>query len=198
MNLKFAAVASIALVSGIASADLLINGSFESPDTKGGWGAYPNDKVGGWFAEQNTMEVGAASVYGVTGATGHQVLEMDSAGNSKISQNVNTTAGLYTLTFDAALRNHVAANSGTFDVLWNNVLVASISPTMTSMKSFSFTLQGTGGMDKLSFLGTGKSDSLGGVVDNVQLKTAAPVPEPASMAVLGLGALGFLRKRKQK
>ncbi len=53
-------------------------------------------------------------------------------------------------------------------------------------------------MDKLSFLGTGKSDSLGGVVDNVQLKTAAPVPEPASMAILGLGALGFLRKRKQK
>ncbi len=109
MNLKFAAVASIALVSGIASADLLINGSFESPDVKGGWGAFPNDKVGGWFAEQGTMEVGAASVYGVTGQTGNQVLELDSAGNAKISQNVNTTAGLYTLTFDAALRNHVAA-----------------------------------------------------------------------------------------
>jgi len=69
---------------------------------------------------------------------------------------------------------------------------------MTSMKSFTFNLQGTGGMDKLSFLGTGKSDSLGGIVDNVKLKTTAPVPEPASMAVLGLGVLGFLRKRKQK
>jgi hypothetical protein len=198
MIYKFAAVASVVLLSGVASADLLINGSFESPDTKGGWGAYPNDKVGGWFAEQNTMEVGAASVYGVTGQTGHQVLELDSAGNSKISQNVNTTTGFYTLTLDAAIRKNVAASSGTFDILWNNVLVASISPTMTSMKSFTFNVKGTGGMDKLSLLGTGKSDSLGAIVDNVQLKTTAPVPEPASMAVLGLGVLGFLRKRKQK
>jgi hypothetical protein len=66
------------------------------------------------------------------------------------------------------------------------------------MASFSYTVQGTGKMAKLSLLGTGKSDSYGALVDNVQLNpSAAPVPEPASLAVIGVGIAGFLRRRRK-
>ena len=198
MNLKLGLVFTALVMAAISSANLIVNGSFETPNTGTGWGIYANDKVGGWFAEQNSMEVGAATVYGVTGQTGKQVLEMDATGNAKVSQNVNTLKTSYTITLDAAMRKNIAASSCTLSILWNDVVIANIAPTSTAMASFSYTVQGTGKMDKLSLLGTGKSDSYGGLVDNVQLNpSAAPVPEPASFAVIGVGIAGFLRRRRK-
>ena len=78
MYSKFILASAMALLAGYASANIVVNGSFETPDVNGNWGQFPNDQVGGWFAEQDSMEVGAGSVYGVTGYTGSQVLELDS------------------------------------------------------------------------------------------------------------------------
>jgi len=200
---KIALIASMILAASFASAgltsNLVVNGSFESPNTGTSWGLFDNDKVGGWFAEQNKMEVGAASVYGVTGQTGKQVMEMDSTANAKVSQNVNTLKTSYTFSFDAALRNGTNGTTSQFAVLWNNVVIGTIVPTATKMASYKFTVIGTGKMDKLSFLGTGKSDSYGALVDNVQLVAAnnAPVPEPGTCAVVGLGLAAFAKRRRK-
>jgi PEP-CTERM motif len=195
---KFFLASSLTLVAGIASANFVVNSSFETPDTNGGWGQFPTDQVGGWFAEQDSMEVGAGSIYGVSGYTGNQVLELDSDGNAKISQNFSTLPTSYTITVDAALRSGTDASTASLDILWNDVVVGSILPTSNVLTTYSFTVTGTGTMDKLSLLGTGTSDSYGAVVDNVNLNlNAAPVPEPASMAVIGIGIAGLLRRRRK-
>lgn len=51
--------------------------------------------------------------------------------------------------------------------------------------------------DKVRFLATGPANdgTLFGVVDNV---TMTPVPEPASMLALGLGATALIRRRRRK
>ena len=188
----------MALLAGYASANIVVNGSFETPDVNGNWGQFPNDQVGGWFAEQDSMEVGAGSVYGVTGYTGSQVLELDSDFNAKISQNVNTSLSSYTLTVDAALRAGTDASTASLDVLWNNIVIGSIAPTSNVLTTYTFIVTGTGSIDKLSLLGTETSDRYGAIVDNITLNSAAaPVPEPASLAVIGVGIAGFLRRRRK-
>jgi hypothetical protein len=198
MYSKIILASAMALLAGYASANIVVNGSFETPDVNGNWGQFPNDQVGGWFAEQDSMEVGAGSVYGVTGYTGSQVLELDSDFNAKISQNVNTSLSSYTLTVDAALRAGTDASTASLDVLWNNIVIGSIAPTSNVLTTYTFIVTGTGSIDKLSLLGTETSDRYGAIVDNITLNSAAaPVPEPASLAVIGVGIAGFLRRRRK-
>ena len=196
MYSKIIIASAMALLAGAASANIVVNGSFETPDVNGNWGQFPNDQVGGWFAEQDSMEVGAGSVYGVTGYTGNQVLELDSDTNAKISQNVNTSLSSYTITVDAGLRLGTDASTASLDVLWNDVVIGSIAPTSTALATYSFTVAGTGTVGKLSLLGTGTSDKVGAIVDNITM-SSAPVPEPASLAVIGVGIAGFIRRRRK-
>jgi hypothetical protein len=198
MYSKIILTSAMALLAGYASANIVVNGSFETPDVNGNWGQFPNDQVGGWFAEQDSMEVGAGSVYGVIGYTGSQVLELDSDNNAKISQNVNTSLSSYTITVDAGLRTGTDSSTASLDVLWNNIVIGSIAPTSNVLTTYTFIVTGTGSIDKLSLLGTGTSDRYGAIVDNITLNSAAaPVPEPASLAVIGVGIAGFLRRRRK-
>lgn len=49
----------------------------------------------------------------------------------------------------------------------------------------------------LLFSATGKEDTLGGFIDNVSL-TAAPVPEPATLLLFGVGLAGFAGTMRRK
>lgn len=53
------------------------------------------------------------------------------------------------------------------------------------------------GENKLTFQGSGTSDSYGALIDDVQVNASA-VPEPASLAALAIGAFGILRQRQAK
>jgi hypothetical protein len=97
------------------------------------------------------------------------------------------------ITFDVAARSGVALSSTGVDVLWNDVVVGSYNPASTAFTSFSILVTGTGN-DKLSFLGTGTSDSLGSLLDNVEVQA---VPEPMSMVVIAGGAAALLRRRRK-
>jgi hypothetical protein len=194
MNKSVFSVCLVASMASFSSAAIVTNGSFENPNYNGGWGLSQTDGIsGGWYAETGKLEIGAGSVYGVTGQDGRQVLELDAQSNAKVSQNLTTAATHYTVTFSAALRKSVAVNSQGGDILWNNVKIGSFLPASTAMQSYSFTVLGTGN-DKLSFLGTGISDSCGTLIDNVSVEA---VPEPTSMAALAVGAFALLRRRRQ-
>ncbi len=160
--------------SGIAQAaqNLIINGSFENPDT-GSWTQVSS--IEGWTASSGLIEVGdnAVSAYGVTASDGRQFAEID-AGSSTDSfyQDVLTDAGQsYTLSLDVAARSGVASN--TVEVYWNGVLVDAIDPSSTAFESHSFTVEGTGGMDRLEFREpAGENNNVGGLIDNVSLVAA--------------------------
>lgn len=192
---KALAVSLLAVSAVFASAASIVNGSFEAVNYGGGYALLNNDTVaGGWFAEQNFIEIGNAGLYGVSGFSGSQVLELDATGNSKVSQWVSTSAGsTYTVSFDAGRRAGVAASSQGFKVLWNNVTVGTFKPSTSVLGGYALDLVATGN-DKLSFVGIGTSDSLGSIIDNVAI---APVPEPMSMFVLASGAVALLRRRRK-
>jgi len=114
-------------------------------------------------------------------------MEMDSTGNAMVQQVVGASGAL-NLSFLYAQRAGVSTSSGSFEVFWNTVLVASFAPTSTAMTLYSTTVFGNGGNNALAFVGTGAPDSLGAILDNVKLQ----VPDGGLTAMLlGMGVLGL-------
>ncbi len=182
-----------------SEANLITNGGFETTPAElpgSGWTIYSN--IDGWSSGAGPgIEIGLGGIYGVMGFEGSNVLELDSTANATVSQGVLVpTDGTYQLSFLAALRSSVAQDSGTFDVLWNNVLLASFSPTTAAMTLYKISVIASGGANTLSFVGTGTSDSYGAIVDNVQM--LASVPDGGlTVALLGLtlAGVGLVRRR---
>ncbi len=182
-----------------ASANLIVNGSFENPNLGSGWSTYAS--IPGWTSVgAYQIEIGLGGVYGVTGYDGRQVMELDSYGNVLVDQILAIPGGNYTLSFLYADRSGTAPASATFDVYWNNVLVSSFSPTSTVMSLFSTTVAALPS-NTLEFRGTGTQDSYGAIIDNVQLNA---VPEPTTMIAgallllpFGVSTLRMLRKKTQ-
>ena len=156
------------------STNLVCNGSFESGTT-------------GWTGSGDEVEVNTATSYGVTGATGAKVAELDanSCGTTGFYQVIQTTAKqTYELSVDIAARAGTALATSTVEVYWAGSKIATIDPTSTAMKTYSFTVTGTGGADKLEFRGqAGDDDGKGGIIDNVKLVTCTTVTETAPIIV---------------
>jgi hypothetical protein len=141
--------------------DLIVNGSFESGAT-------------GWKGKGDIVEVGKASSYGVTGATGSNVLELDAnicGSGTGVYQDVATQVNrTYDLYLDVAARGSTKLSTNTVEVYWQGQKIATIDPQNTTLTTYKFTVVGSGGLDRLQFLEqTGDDDSLGGIIDNVRL-----------------------------
>jgi len=191
------------LLTHHASANLIVNGSFENTPglNQGTWGLFCAGQVPGWDPVGTTpLEIGLGTTYGVTGYVGNNVMELDSTANVTVDQIVGTSGGSYTLSFLFARRNGVSSSSCSFDVYWNGGLQTSITPTSTAMSLFSMTVTGAA-LNTLEFRGTGASDSLGGILDDVQLDAAVPEPTTIIAGALlllpfGASTLRILRKRQ--
>ena len=133
------------------------------------------------------IEIGAGSIYGVTGYDGQQVMEMDSTGNATVDQILAIPGGSFELSFLYAQRAGVNPISGSFEVYWNGSLVGSFDPTSTAMSLYSTTVSALDN-NTLEFRGTGIQDSYGAIIDNVQLNA---VPDGGyTLALLGLALVG--------
>ena len=105
------------------------------------------------------------------------------SGNMDISQAISgLSAGqLMQLQFDHA--NRTTAASGSFDVLWNNQVVATITDSGTTMKTETFTVTAAAGSNVLRFRGTGSADDVGASLDNVRLFDTRPGLVPGNVDV---------------
>jgi hypothetical protein len=185
----------------IAQAGPIVNGGFEDPDC----GVAGNCTHGqytlqaailGWTSSVDLIEVGEATLYGITGYEGDQVLELDANNNATVAQIV-AGPGAFMLQFLYADRAD-GAESSTFEVYWNNVLLTALAPANNgggaAMSLFSAPVIALGGPNTLTFVGTGPSNSYGALIDDVQLNA---VPDGGLTALLlGVGVVGlrFVRR----
>ncbi|CAH0294928.1 hypothetical protein SRABI118_04192 [Massilia sp. Bi118] len=188
------------LLAGTAHANLIKNGDFEQ--VQGGVPAHGFVTANAGSTVLTDWTVGPVSIDLVQGAYGAidgiSVDMLGTPGPGFISQSFNAVAGTtYQLDFDL-FRNTVP--SGTVEVTFTDSLSNSYSQQFTSTggtaTAFSMTYLATSnGPLTLSFGSVGGDGYSGAVLDNVSVNA---VPEPATLAIFGIGMFGFGMCRRRK
>jgi hypothetical protein len=190
---KILAAASYAAVLGLAitspaSATLLTNGDFET-------GAF----APGWTFVGSLTSVVSGQFFGINGPeSGTYYVAMGNPGCcGTISQTISDTPG------DALVLTYWLAGDGSnpsyFDVLWNGTTINGSEETNFNssgvFQQFTFDLVGTG-TDTLMF--RERDDPLYLGLDNISLdiRAATAVPEPGTLALLGVGLMGTFAGRR--
>jgi hypothetical protein len=194
-------LASLVFAAGSSHAapiQMVSNGGFETSSVANGSWAITNS-LDGWTTGVNGVEVRnnvAGNAY-----VGSRYVELDTTANSWISQVLATSAGsTYALSFAYAPREGVALSSNGIEVFWNGVSKGTFAANGGSGNAwnvYKMDLGAVSAASELKFVAVGASDSFGGSLDAVSVTA---VPEPATLATmaLGLGMLGFMRRRKAR
>lgn len=183
----------------MASANMVVNGSFEADaQAAGTWGIYPNltGWTGGQFGIELRNNVAGAAYDGVN------FVELDTTHNSLMNQSIGTSLGeMYEVSFAYSGRPGVSAASNGIEVFWNGlsqgVFAVAGAPSGHLWNVYTLNVTGAAGSSSLMFRAVGVDDSYGGSLDAVSVTTAVPEPETYALMLAGLGAIGFVARRRK-
>ncbi|MBS9443676.1 MARTX multifunctional-autoprocessing repeats-in-toxin holotoxin RtxA [Photorhabdus heterorhabditis] len=172
--------------------NLIINGNFEQGNH-------------GWLVTNGMEANHSASVYGLDNVGhGDRVSELDADKNTAIYQDLrNLFAGeVIVLSFDFANRSKAFLTSNGMEVFWNGKSVFSTSGDVTQWQNKTLELTAKTGSNRIEFKGTGLSDGIGYIVDNIVAKfknsrQANAVTEQAKQDKAAQGALNDKEKAEK-
>ena len=190
-------VDSVSLVRVGTTQNLVVNGGFEVPAENGGWSIVNN--IQGWTGK--SIEIGWGKIYNSQWTS--QICELDGNSNYAITQfftfdaeynlvsnSPTATAAYtgvtapYTLEFDYAIRNTGVTNPATSqaNILWNDVVIASLTPSDAAVHHFSQQVSLQVGDNILNLDGAGLSDGYGLGIANVKLTSSS---NPTNLIING-------------
>ena len=193
------------LPAAFANANLIVNGSFETPDIPNRtWDV--STTIPGW---ESTFGPGIEIQDNAAGSPFHgdQHVELDSHfsadSNSNMRQLIPVITGQsYDLSFAWSPRPGVEAESLGLKVLFGGVLLDTISGngiglTDTNWSVSAYTVTPNSDSVYLEFQAVGTADSYGSYIDDVRL-TCTPIPAPGAvlLGTLGTGLVGWMRRRR--
>ena len=125
----------------------------------------------------------------------HSLDMVGTPGPGSIFQDLTTTPGAsYLLSFYVSSNGPAKTNGLT--VGWGNLFGTTSTPALGTWQQIILPVVATGTTTRLRFIGNlvpGQGNLQGSLLDNVSVDpvVANPVPEPATLAIWGLGAAGF-------
>jgi hypothetical protein len=180
-------------------ADLITDGDFQNDTagrnapSSGAWSFTPSTNGSAAGVDQDEA---AGGLRPLSGSTNFYAFGASGPSPDTISQIVSTTPGVtYTLTYYVALDSHTGSGSADFYASWNGSVIGGSNLTASSITQggsyteFTFSVVGgSGSTSTISFSAYNHPSWWG--LDDISL--VAPVPEPSSLALCGLGAFGLI------